>query len=117
MNIRLILSGLAASAALCAISGTARAQIYVANVANGAVGAGTIAEYTNSGALVSPALISGLSYPQGIAVSGDKLFVANLLTGTISEFTTSGAVVNLALVPGLNAPGAIAVFGADLYVA
>ena len=45
MNIRLILSGLVACATLCAMPGTTRAQIFVANF-----GAGTIGEYTTSGA-------------------------------------------------------------------
>jgi hypothetical protein len=64
MNIRLILSGLAASAALCAMPGTARAaQIFVTNF-----GTGTIGAYTTSGATVDPVLISGLNGPQGIAV-------------------------------------------------
>jgi hypothetical protein len=63
MNIRLILSGLAASAVLCAMPGVARAQIFVTNF-----GAGTIGEYTTSGATVNPALVSGLNGPIGIAI-------------------------------------------------
>jgi hypothetical protein len=90
MNIRLTFSGLVAFAALCAMSGTATcAQIFVTNGVNGTVG-----EYTTSGATVDPALISGLSQPFGIAVSGGNLFVTNFLTGTIGEYTTSGATVN-----------------------
>jgi pectin methylesterase-like acyl-CoA thioesterase len=68
MNIRLILSGLAASAALWATPGTFGAQIFVVNSQTG-----TIGEYTTSGATVNPALVSGLSLPQGIAVSGGNL--------------------------------------------
>jgi hypothetical protein len=61
--------------------------------------AGTIAEYTTSGATVNASLISGLSFPEGIAVSGSDLFVVNtnansvqtLGPGSIGEYTTSGA--------------------------
>jgi hypothetical protein len=49
MNIRFILSGLVASVALCALPGTARAQIFEANFSSG-----TIGEYTTSGATVNP---------------------------------------------------------------
>src|SRR4030095_11931983 len=98
MNIRLILSGLGASAALCAMPATTRAaQIFVANFETG-----TIGEYTTSGATVDPALISGLSLPQGIAVSGGNLFVTSLNltsnTGRIGEYTTSGETVHPALI-------------------
>src|SRR6187551_2688352 len=87
MNIRLILSALAASAALCATPGTFGAQIFVVNFQTG-----TIGEYLTSGATVDPALVSGLSLPQGIAISGRNLFVTSLNltsdTGRIGEYTT-----------------------------
>ena len=38
---------------------------------------GTIGEYTTSGATVNASLITGLNDPDGIAVSGGNLFVAN----------------------------------------
>ena len=92
---------------------TARADtIFVTDVR-----AGSIGEYTTSGATVNPALISGLSIPEGIAVSGSDLFVVNFGTGTIGEYTTSGATVNPALISGLNIPVGIAVSGSDLFVA
>ena len=59
---------------------------------------GTIGEYTTSGARREPSLVSGLSGPDGIAVSGSNLFVANRNTGTIGEYTTSGGTVNASLV-------------------
>jgi hypothetical protein len=91
---------------------TARADtIFVTDVR-----AGSIGEYTTSGATVNPALISGLSIPEGIAVSGSDLFVVNFGTGTIGEYTTSGATVNPALISGLNNPVGIAVSGSDLFV-
>jgi hypothetical protein len=65
---------------------------------------------------VNAALISGLSNPAGIAVSGSDLFVANGFAGTIGEYTTSGATVNAALMSGLSDPIGIAVSGSDLFV-
>jgi len=111
MNIRLILSGLAASLALCAIGGTTRAQIFETSLNEGN---DTIGEYTTSGATVNSALVSGLNFPVGIAVSGGKLFVVSNGNGTIGEYTTSGATVNPALVSGLNFPVGIAVVSASV---
>jgi hypothetical protein len=56
--------------------GTARAQIFVTND-TGDFNTATIGEYTTSGVPVNPALITGLSFPEGITVSG-----GNLLSGT-----------------------------------
>ena len=64
MNVRLILSGLAMAAALCAMPATAHAQIFVVNQSTG-----TIGEYTTSGATVNPALISGLNFPIGLVIA------------------------------------------------
>ncbi len=114
MNLRLILAGLAASAALCAMPGTTRAQIFVtSNIVDGKY---TVGEYTTSGATVNAALLSGLGFPTGIAVSGGNLFVASLNNGTIGEYTTSGATVNPALISGLSGPEGIAVSGGNLFV-
>jgi hypothetical protein len=77
---------------------------------------GTVGEYTTSGATVNAALISGLSLPEDIAVSGSDLFVVNSGSGTIGEYTTSGATVNAALISGLSEPAGIAVSGSDLFV-
>src|SRR5262249_31348198 len=72
--------------------------------------------YTTSGAVVNTALITGLNEPSGIAISGDKLFVANLGTGVIGEYTTSGAPVNVALISGFSGPEDLAVSGDKLFV-
>ena len=108
MNIRCILSGLAACAALCAMPGTARAQIFVTTYG------GIIGEYTLSGATVNASLVSGTSNFQGIAVSGGNLFVANYY-GTIAEYTTAGTTVNASLVTGLQTPVPLALSG-NLFV-
>src|SRR6266496_2751747 len=116
MNIRLILSGLAASAALCAMPETTHAaQIFVTNF-----GTGRIGQYTTSGATVDPALIITLGGPSKIAVFEENLFVSisNVTSesGRIGKFTTSGATVNPDLIPGLSFPLGIAVSGGNLFV-
>lgn len=79
---------------------------------------GTISEYTTSGAIVNPSLVTGFdaSEPEGIVVSGTGLFLVNHAAGTVSEYTTSGQLVNPALISGLAGPVGIAVFGSDLFV-
>src|ERR1039457_4936452 len=100
-----------AVAALWAMPGTARGQIFETNYFGN-----TIGEYTTSGTTVNSALISGLNSPTGIAVSGVDLFVANQSTGTIGEYTTLGTTVNSTLISGLNTPECIAVSGGTLFV-
>ncbi len=78
--------------------------------------AGTVGEYTTSGATVNASLVTGLNYPRGIALSGGDLFVTTA-GGTISEYTTAGVLVNASLVSGLSEPAGIAVAGGDLFVA
>jgi len=70
--------------------------------------AGTIGEYTTSGATVNASLISGLDFPLGIVVSGSDLFVTGF-SNTIGEYTTSGATVNASLISGLNSPIGLAI--------
>jgi len=65
---------------------------------------------------VNPALISGLRFPRGIAVSGSDLFVVDSDNNRIGEYTTSGAPLNPALISGLGFPQSIAISGSDLFV-
>jgi len=96
------------------LAGQARGQIFVTNS-----GSGTIGEYDyNTGGTINASLISGLSYPWGIAVSGANLYVANNTANTIGEYNaTTGATVNASLVSGLNGPDGVALSGANLLVA
>jgi sugar lactone lactonase YvrE len=71
-------------------------EVYVSQNNSGTIGSGTIAKYTTEGVLLNAALITGLSTPNGIAVSGTDLYVANTNNGTIGKYTTSGATVNAA---------------------
>jgi hypothetical protein len=55
-------------------------------------------------------VISGLSYPTGLVIDGNDLFVASVGSGTIGEYATSGATVNANLISGLDDwPAGIAV--------
>jgi len=115
VNIRLILSGLAASAALCVIPVTSRGQIFVTNA-----NTNTIGEYNaTTGATINSSFISsGLSGPFGIALSGGNLFVTNQNNSTIGEYNAStGATINSSFISsGLTAPPAIALSGGNLFV-
>lgn len=86
-------------------------QVFVTSWENGTVG-----EYTTSGSAINVNFITGLSFPEAIAISGADIFVANAGTGTIGEYTLSGAPVNSSLISGLSQPSAIAVSGSDLFV-
>jgi hypothetical protein len=89
------------------------AQIFVANTGGGSDGNGTIGEYTTAGAPVGSGTLepSGLNYPEGIAVSGSDIFVANYSSSTIGEYTTAGVPVGSGTLvsSGLNDPWGIAV--------
>jgi hypothetical protein len=108
VNIRLILSGLAASAALYAMPLTSRGQIFVTNA-----NTNTIGEYNaTTGATINSSFISsGLSSPVGIALSGGNLFVTNIGNNTIGEYNaTTGATINSSFISsGLNGPIGIVV--------
>jgi len=91
---------------------SANAQIFVAGFTDG-----TIQKYTTSGTVVNASLVTGLSEPAALVVSGSNLFSANAATGTIGEYTTSGAAVNAALVTGLHLPFGLAISGQNLFVA
>ncbi len=105
------------AAALSSMLGTARAEIFVTNIGDNSPGSGTIGKYTLAGATVNAALVSGLTGPLGIAVSGGHLFVLDSGNGTVGKYTPAGATVNASLITGLSQPLGIAVSGTDLFVA
>src|SRR5437868_14567298 len=113
MKIRLIFSGLAVLAALSAMPGTAQGQIFATEFRGAG---GSIGKYSFSGGTLNRGLVLGLLQPDGIALSGDKLFVADLSAGTIGEYTTSGVTVDRALISGLRGPIGVAVSDGFLYV-
>jgi hypothetical protein len=94
-------------------------QIFVTGFDGSLESPGFIREYTTSGALVNPALISGLTRPEAIAVSDGNLFVLDkdsIFTSHIGLYTTSGTTVNPQLITGLGQVIDIAVSGNFLYV-
>ena len=96
----------------CGLTDTLEAQfIYVENVYSG-----TIGEYGPDGSTINASLISGLSNPNGIAISGNDLFVATQNPGTIGKYTTSGATVNSSLITGFDSPQGLAVSENNLFV-
>jgi hypothetical protein len=105
-NIRRTSMAATALLGLCLIN-AAQAQLFVAN--SGGQYGDNIGEYTTAGATINGSLVTGLSNPNGVAVSGGDIFVANTYPGEISEYTTTGAPVNTSLITGLDYPWGVAV--------
>jgi hypothetical protein len=76
---------------------------------------GSVGEYTASGGVVNTSLISGLTYPFAMAVSGTNLFVAD--SHQIGKYSTTGAIINTNLVPGVAGGWGMAVIGTNVYLA
>ncbi|HEY4235341.1 MAG TPA: hypothetical protein VGM76_18055 [Lacipirellulaceae bacterium] len=83
-------------------------------------GIGTVGKYdAATGATVNASLISNLSSPVGVALSGNDLFVSNSYDfsqgidfnqGTVGEYdATNGAALNPSLITGLNVPLGLAI--------
>jgi DNA-binding beta-propeller fold protein YncE len=84
------------------------------------VKAGTVGVFTTAGGTVNSSLVSGLTSPYGIAISGDgtHLFVADFDDDVIGEYdAATGGAVNAALITGLSTPTGIAISGSHLFVA
>ena len=97
---------------ICGWHGLARGQILVSNPLNN-----TIGQWTTSGSAVNSSWITGLSGPDGIAVSGGYVYVANNANSTIGKYTMSGQVVDASFITaGMNGPTQILASGTDLYV-
>jgi WD40 repeat protein len=103
----------AAAIASLALSTVGRADdIFLVN------GAGNLGEFTTSGATVNASLVTGQGNGlQGIAASGDNVFITNITAGTIGEYNTADSTFNPSFITSLVAPYGIAVSGDDLYVA
>jgi hypothetical protein len=76
-----------------------------------------VGKYTTSGTAVDRDLIAGLSFPNALAISGNKLFVADFGNGNIGKYTASGEPLNAQLVSKLASVSGIAVFRNSLFVA
>jgi hypothetical protein len=89
------------------------------NATTGAAINASLIPYDNSGSQFDP--FTGLpSYPVGLAVSGNDLFVANWgqTNGTtVSEYNaTTGAGINASFITGLHGPSGLALSGNNLFV-
>jgi hypothetical protein len=107
-------------AALWAMPRNAQAQLYVVQQPPGTVGEyGAATGAPNPNFIVIPAL----NIPEGLAVSGNTLFVANqgaptAVNGTVGEYNaTTGAAINANFITGLKAPNDLAVSSNTLFVA
>jgi hypothetical protein len=61
-------------------------QLYVSHRPEGGL-IGVLSEYNaTTGEVINANLITGLKFPGGLAVSGNKLFVANHVGGTVGEY-------------------------------
>jgi hypothetical protein len=80
-------------------------NLFVANTGPG----GSVSEYSAAtGAVINASFISNLSFPGGLAISGNQLFVTQ--NGKVSEFdATTGASINPDFVPGMASPVSLAV--------
>lgn len=115
-----LVSGLVYPTAV-AVSGS---ELYVADRGTGVdtghgisySGTGLIGEYTTAGSVVNAALVTGLSYPGGLALDDSDIFVTNgngNVGGSVGEYSLSGIVVNASLITdGLNGPNGIVVISA-----
>jgi PEP-CTERM motif len=92
------------------LAGIAHSQIFVSNYT-----ASTVSEYSLSGTQLSPALISGLGNPYGIATDGSHLFVPMIAgnKASIGQYDLSGNPLNTSLIP--DAFGPVTVNGIDLF--
>ena len=83
-----------------------------------ATGNGVMEYNATTGAPVnSGTLVSGLSYPYGLAISSGNLYVSDYSAGTISEYNaTSGTMENASVLSTpLNSPEGITISGSNLY--
>jgi sugar lactone lactonase YvrE len=95
----------------------ARGQILlVTNYGGGSAGTGTVGAYSTSGSVINASLISGLTGPLGIAVSGTTIYVTQE-NGTVGAYNVDGTAINASLITGITGtPYGIAVSGNDLFV-
>jgi len=84
--------------------------LFAANYLSNSVGL-----YTLTGAAVSSSLISTLSRPVGIAVSGNRVFVSNYASNTVGAYTTAGDIVDESFI-SIPYPIGLAAEGANLFV-
>lgn len=70
---------------------------------------GSISEYTTSGELLNPSLITGQFDLNGMTVGQDGYLYVIRSDGTVGQYSTSGETVNASLISGLSDPIGIVV--------
>jgi hypothetical protein len=103
-------------AALWAMPRSAHAQIYVSQYLSGTVG-----EYdATTGAVINASLVTGVSEPEGLVLSGNTLFVSSgeANGGSVGTYNaTTGAPINPNFITsGVNGPAGLALSGNTLFV-
>ena len=98
-------------AALWAMPKNAHAQLYVTEFPQGGGPIGFVGKYDGTtGAAISPSFIIGLSFPRGLAVLGNTLFVSTEGNNTVGEYDAkTGAAINASFITGLVQPEGLAV--------
>ena len=111
----ILASSIAALVAFCVVPSGARAQtLYVDQEIGGTVGTYN----ATTGAVINANFITGLSRPQDLLFSGNKLYVANLLSNTVGVYNaTTGVAVTPNPITGLSNPDGLGISGNNLYVA
>ena len=117
-----VVAGLTCCAALFALPGSARAQIFLYSQSGPSSSFGTVGSYNFDGSAINSSLITGLTFNpyiiNNLAVSGTALYVYNPgSTGYYSEYSTSGATVNANFTGNVGWASGATVNGGNLYVA
>ena len=88
------------------------AQLYVTSRPGS--GAGVVSEYdASTGKVINANFITGLDGPDGLAVLGNTLFVANQGIGTVGKYDAkTGAAISPNFITGLTFPTGLAVTSA-----
>ncbi len=112
-----LLLTIAAAVSLLAVPQNVCGQIFIANVRDNTVG-----EYSLDGTVINASLITGLTFPVGVAVSGGFLYVTNsgatgFGDGFVGKYTIAGAAVNASLITGLASPVGVVVSEGNIFVA
>ena len=126
MNPKTLLAVVVSAALWVTAAGTACGQIslYVAGYyGNLDYGSSSVGQFNaQTGAAISPALVSGMNYPRNLVVSGNTLYVTNFVDsstgqGSVGVFdATTGVPINAGLVPNLYRPAGLALSGNVLFV-
>ena len=106
---------LAATVALLwAAPATSRAQLIVLYTANS--NSNSVSKYYTNTVPAIPAYQIGVGVlPEGLALSGNNLYVSARGSGTVSEYNAAtGAVISASFIGGLSEPAGLAVSGNNL---